>query len=87
MADAHPGVRRQALRLSETFAGKDAALGAAVAAGAKDPDAAVRQQAAYTLGEWPGSEAGTALAALLQADTDRYIRAAAMSRTWTPRAA
>ncbi|MFM9079469.1 MAG: HEAT repeat domain-containing protein, partial [Opitutaceae bacterium] len=79
LADPHPGVRQQALRLSEGFAGKDAALGAAVAARATDPDARVRQQAAYTLGEWPGPEAGAALAALLRADTDRYLRAAAMS--------
>ena len=56
-----------------------ASLGAAVAARAADPDANVRQQAAYTLGEWPGPEAGAALAALLRADADRYIRAAAMS--------
>ncbi len=79
LTDLHPGVRRQALRLSESFAGKDAALGTVVAACANDPDAAVRQQAAYTLGEWPGAQAGTALAALLKADADRYIRAAAMS--------
>ena len=79
LGDPHPGVRRQALRLSERFAGQDASLGAAVAARAADPDANVRQQAAYTLGEWPGPEAGAALAALLRADADRYIRAAAMS--------
>jgi len=79
LADPHPGVRQQALRLSEGFAGKDAALGAAVATRATDTDTRVRQQAAYTLGEWPGPAAGTALAALLRADTDRYVRAAAMS--------
>lgn len=79
LADPHPGVRRQALRLSEGFAGRDAALGAAVAARAADTDGSVRQQAAYTLGEWPGPEAGAALAALLRNDSDRYIRAAAMS--------
>ena len=79
LGDPHAGVRRQALRLSEGFAGRDAALGAAVAARAADADAGVRQQAAYTLGEWPGPAAGAALALILLSDTDRYIRAAAMS--------
>ncbi|MBI5690235.1 MAG: HEAT repeat domain-containing protein [Verrucomicrobia bacterium] len=79
LQDPHPGVRRQAVRLSEGFANREATLGLRVAALAEDSDAAVRLQVAGTLGEWPGEAAGRALAQLLQHDPDRLIRAAAMS--------
>ena len=79
LRDPHAGVRRQAIRLSEAIAVADPALRAAVAALVDDPDAAVRQQVGYTLGEWPGAEAGEALARLLAREGDRYARAAALS--------
>ncbi len=79
LRDLHAGVRRQAIRLSETIAAADPALRAAVAALVDDPDAVVRQQVGYTLGEWPGVEVGEALARLLARERDRYVRAAALS--------
>jgi putative heme-binding domain-containing protein len=79
LQDEHAGVRRQALRLSETLAERPAELLAAIMALADDPDLAVRQQVAYTLGEWRDPVAGVALARLLRANDDRFVRAAAMS--------
>ncbi|MDO8539078.1 MAG: HEAT repeat domain-containing protein [Opitutaceae bacterium] len=79
LRDAHPGVRRHAVRVSERFAGTAPSLLAGVVERAEDPDAMVRQQAAYTLGEWRQPAAATALAKLLRPDEDRFIRTAAMS--------
>ena len=79
LRDPHAGVRRQAVRLSESLGQGDAGLRAAVLGLADDPDAAVRQQVGYTLGEWSGAEAGEALARLLARERDRYVRAAALS--------
>ena len=56
--DVHPGVRRQAIRLSETWLGKNGALSTRVLELAGDPDAGVRYQVALSLGEWSGVEAG-----------------------------
>ena len=81
--DPHPGVRRQAVRLSEPWLAQGhEALGAAVVRAAEDPDAGVRQQAAYALGEMKpeaGAATGAALARLLRSDEDKFVRAAAMS--------
>ncbi len=79
LRDPHPGVRRQAVRLSEGFAESEPDLLPALVALVSDPDAAVRQQVAYTLGAWKVPAAGVALAGLLQATEDRFLRAAAMS--------
>ncbi len=83
LGDSHPGVRRQAVRLSESWLERaDGAVGAAVLRLAGDPDAGVRQQVAYALGELPsdaGAEAGSALARLLRPEEDKFVRAAAMS--------
>ncbi len=79
LADAHPGVRRQALRLGEEFAGSGAELLPSLFALARDADAGVRQQAAYSLGAWPHPSAGEALARLLRAESDRFVKAAALS--------
>jgi len=81
LRDPHPGVRRQAVRLSEDFSSTGAAhdLEAALVALVDDPDAGVRQQLAYTLGEWKSPAAGAALARLFRTNDDRFIRAAAMS--------
>ena len=45
----------------------------------EDSDPGVRLQVAYSLGEMKPEAAGVALARLLRADDDRFIRAAAMS--------
>lgn len=79
LEDPHPGVRRLALRLSEGFAERVPELLPSVVALADDKDAAVRLQAACTLGEWKQPAAGVALAKLVRASEDRFIRAAAMS--------
>ena len=79
MGDAHPGVRRQAVRLSEAWATTAPELLAAVVARVDDPDAGVRLQAGYTLGEWKDPAAGEALARLLRSETDRFVKAAALS--------
>jgi putative heme-binding domain-containing protein len=79
LKDPHPGVRRQAVRLSEEFAATRPDLLDAVVGLAGDADAAVLQQVAYTLGEWRGAAAGEALARILRGTGDRFVRAAAMS--------
>jgi putative membrane-bound dehydrogenase-like protein len=77
--DPHPGVKRQAVRVSEDFAATQPDLLAKVARQAQATDGALRQQVAYTLGEWRGEAASAALAELLRDNEDRYVRAAAMS--------
>jgi putative membrane-bound dehydrogenase-like protein len=80
LADSHPGVRRQAVRLSEEFAaGGQSTLLNRVAGLVDDADATVRMQVGYTLGEWKTPAAGVALARLLRGGDDRFLRAAAMS--------
>jgi putative membrane-bound dehydrogenase-like protein len=80
LADAHPGVRRQAVRLAEPLMTGHPDLGKAVAALANDPDPHVRFQVACSLGEWADPAAGEALAAILtDAGDDPVLRAAAMS--------
>jgi putative membrane-bound dehydrogenase-like protein len=69
----HPGLRENALRLSEPFlraAAVDRALLAAVVACAGAGDAKVRFQAALSLGETSATEAGEALARLLEGRAD-----------------
>jgi putative membrane-bound dehydrogenase-like protein len=80
LADKHPGVRRQAVRLSETPAARSARVEAALVRTASDPDPFVRLQLAYALGEWPSAACGETLGRLLRQDAgDPYIRAAALS--------
>jgi putative membrane-bound dehydrogenase-like protein len=79
LQDAHAGVRRQAVRLSESFANTNPELLNRVAGMVDDADTAVRMQVAFSLGEWQQPAAGVALARLLRTNDDRFIRAAAMS--------
>lgn len=80
LKDAHPGVRRQAVRLSESFAGSAPELLPIIVGLGGDPDASVRQQVAYSLGEWKQPEAGMALARLVRENhQEPFILAAAMS--------
>jgi putative membrane-bound dehydrogenase-like protein len=82
LEDAHPGVRRHAVRLAEPLLSTDPELGAGVVKRADDADAQVRLQAAYTLGEWHDPRAGRALAALgLGHGDDPYLVAAVLSST------
>eukprot|EP00913_Durusdinium_trenchii_P008816 g8282.t1 len=80
LRDEHPGVRRNAVRLSEQFLSTPSILNSAVAKRAGDSDPFVRLQLAYSLGEWKAAKSGEALAELLLKDaSDRYITAAAIS--------
>jgi putative membrane-bound dehydrogenase-like protein len=79
MQDPHAAVRRAGVRLSEGFVASAPALLDRVVALVDDLDATVRLQVAYTLGEWKLPAAGLALARLLRAADDTFIRAAALS--------
>jgi putative membrane-bound dehydrogenase-like protein len=80
MADQHPAVRRQAVRLAERFFSKAPELGEAILKLIEDPDSQVRLQVAYSLGEWHDARAGHALAALaLKHADDPYLTAAVLS--------
>jgi len=80
LADEHPGVRRHAVRLSESLVASSPALGDALVKLVDDPDAQVRMQLAYSLGEWHDPRAGRALARLTLRDPgDEYVIAAVMS--------
>ena len=80
LADPHPAVRCEALRQSETLAGKSDAVFTAVAALAMDSDAAVRLQAAFSLGAWPPEKVEPLLRQLAaRDDADELLRIAIMS--------
>lgn len=77
--DPHPGVRRQAIRLSERFSETAPTLLADLIKLVDDPDDAVRQQVAYSLGAWNRAEAGTALAQMMRREEEPLIVTALMS--------
>ncbi len=78
LADPHPGVRENALRLAEPHGTPEVI--AAAAALAVHSDAKVRLQLALTLGEWTAPEAGAALGRLAVGDhADAFMVAAVMS--------
>jgi putative membrane-bound dehydrogenase-like protein len=80
LRDAHPGVRRQAVRLSEPWLAKDVDLDRAVIALGGDPDATVRYQVALSLGESTGADAGRTLGQIaIKAGSDPWVRAAVLS--------
>ncbi len=80
LADAHPAVRRHAIRLSEKWLTDAPALGEVVLRRTGDDDPQVRMQLACTLGEWDGPRASAALARLaLRPDADAYLRFAVLS--------
>ncbi|MCA9446349.1 MAG: hypothetical protein KC931_04485 [Candidatus Omnitrophica bacterium] len=82
--DAHPGVREQAVFLSESFLPLDDGLKEALLQRVEDPDTRVRYQLAYTLGEWPDSEEKTqALGQIaIRGLGDPYVRTAVLSSTY-----
>jgi putative membrane-bound dehydrogenase-like protein len=80
LADAHPGVRRHAIRLCEGQLRKSPELGPALLKLVDDSDPFVRMQLAYTLGEWEDARAGDALGQLALHDADdRFLSAAVIS--------
>lgn len=79
LSDAHPGVRRQAVRLAEQFF-SEPLVGDVVAKLADDADPQVRLQVAYTLGGWADRQAGGVLAKIAAKDAkDPYLLAAVVS--------
>ena len=80
LADPHPAVRAEALRQSEVFAGRNDTMLEAVSAAARDSDASVRLQAAFSLGAWPAMRIEPLLRELAaRNDTDETTRIAIMS--------
>lgn len=80
LTDAHPGVRRHAVRLCEGRLTKAPELGEALMKRVHDDDPHVRMQLAYTLGAWDDVRAGDVLGQLALRDAeDRYATAAALS--------
>ena len=80
MTDSHPGVRRHAVRLCESFLAQSPRLREALIKLARDEDPFVRQQVAYSLGETSQSAAGHALAEIVLRDgEDPHLLAAALS--------
>jgi putative membrane-bound dehydrogenase-like protein len=80
LADPHPAVRCEALRQSESLAGRSEAVFTAVAALALDSDATVRLQAAFSLGAWPAEKSEPMLRQLAaRDDADELLRIAIMS--------
>jgi putative membrane-bound dehydrogenase-like protein len=80
LADEHPGVRRHAVRLCEALTERPPELVEALVKLMNDPDAQVRLQLAYTLGEIDAPQAANALGQLaLQESRDKFLFAAAMS--------
>jgi putative heme-binding domain-containing protein len=80
LGDPHPGVRRQALEQSERLAAHHPEVFPAVAALARDPEAPVRLQAAFTLGQWPAERAEPVLRELAVRDAgDELIRTAILT--------
>ena len=78
LADAHPGVRENALRLAEPRG--TPSVVAAAARLVSDGDAKVRLQLAYALGQWSDPRAGAALGQLAVAShQDHFLTAAVMS--------
>ncbi len=73
LTDAHPAVRRHAIRLSEPNLTACTAL-------ANDPDFTVRYQLALSLGEWDDPRAAVALGTVAKtAPADPWMRAAVLS--------
>jgi len=92
LADAHPSVRANAVRLSETLhqagrsvpaapsSGSLASISPALLKLAADPEITVRYQLALSLGEWNAPRAGEALGQLATKDMgDSWMRAAILS--------
>lgn len=86
LSDEKPNVRREAVRIAESRLTQDPAIGQAVVRLASDPDVRVRYQTALSLGEWPATEAGQALASIAVRDgADSWLRAAVLTSA-TPHA-
>jgi putative membrane-bound dehydrogenase-like protein len=78
LGDAHPGIRRHAVRIAESQFNKLPELAAAAAKLVDDPDPQVRLQLASSLGEWDLPDAGVALGKLALKDANERFALAAI---------
>lgn len=84
LKDSHPGVRRHAIRISESLLNNSSEIGKQLLTLVKDQDPQVRMQLAYSLGEWSESSSGAALARMaLQKNIDPFLRTAILSSAGT----
>ncbi len=80
LKDSHPGVRRHAIRISESVLNDSPEIGKQLLTLVNDQDPQLRMQLAYTLGEWSESSSGVALARMaLQKNMDPFLRTAILS--------
>lgn len=80
LKDQHPGVRRHAIRISETMLNQSPEIGQQLLPFVNDQDPQVQMQLAYSLGEWKNPQAGVALARMaLAQDQDPFLRTAILS--------
>jgi putative heme-binding domain-containing protein len=84
VADPHPGVRRQALEQSERLVSSHPEVFPLVAALARDPEASVRLQAAFTLGQWPAEQAEPVLRELAARDAGDELILTAIQTSLRP---
>jgi putative membrane-bound dehydrogenase-like protein len=83
LSDDDPGVRRHAVRLSESHAARSPLIEAALVRSVSDADPLVRLQLAYSLGEWTSQACAQALGRLLrqEAGEPHFVAAALSSLT------
>tara|TARA_R110002111_G_scaffold144910_2_gene211235 strand:- start:36671 stop:41830 length:5160 start_codon:yes stop_codon:yes gene_type:complete len=80
LTDQNPGVRRQAIRLSEAVAKKHPELITLAVKLSHDADAKTRLQLAYSLGEWDSAASARTIAQMLMENSnDAYLSAAVLS--------
>ncbi|WP_339733373.1 PVC-type heme-binding CxxCH protein [uncultured Gimesia sp.] len=80
LKDEHPGVRRHAIRISESKLNESPEIGQQLLKLVSDQDPQVQMQLAYSLGEWNAPQAGAALAQMALAhDHDSFLRTAILS--------
>ncbi len=78
LRDAHPAMRRHAIRLAEPLINEAPKLQDALLRRLKDPAAQVRMQLAYSLGAWRDRRAGNALARIALDDAEDPLMIAAV---------
>jgi putative membrane-bound dehydrogenase-like protein len=80
LGDDHPQVRRNGVRLAESYAPLSRSLREKLLTLVDDPAISVRYQLAFSLGEWPSSESIAGLIALARRDvTNKDINGALLS--------
>ncbi|MBN2291011.1 MAG: polysaccharide deacetylase family protein [Pirellulales bacterium] len=80
LADRHPGIRRHAIRLSESLLNANPSLGEKMLRLIDDPDQQIQMQLAYSLGQWKDPRAGQTLGRLALRHAERpYLLSAVLS--------